>query len=328
MGYIFDTKTHPIRSMILEVQSVCNLNCKMCRFQEQERYSDFTAIRSSIKKVLSDVKRYYPDCLVEFISGEIFAAKRIIYPYLEYCKELGLKAAIVTNGTLITEQDVMFIKDVVGGLTISLDSMREDVHDFIRGKGVFKKVVALLDLLDRHAIPYYVTSVVSKLNIDHLTDIYDYLTTRKYFIHNSFNILSRSFFSGSDMDHFYMNYSFHTPDDRAYAEEQLARYVGYTQGHRTSYTKAVHESTVGVLYNRTLTSPLCNIFERNLIMRHNGDLALCFQSGYPPVGNGTAETFDLKQVWEGLHTQRLRSRMAQCLKSCGALSCNNKHLNF
>lgn len=331
MQYDFQPAKHRVRDMVIKVHTACNLNCKMCRFQDYVRTSKSDIPQKYIKRALYQFKKYNRDGCVEFGTGEVFAHKKAVYPYLEYCKKIGLKVVIATNGTLVTEADVEFIKGSTAAFIVSLDSHREAVHDFVRGAGTLAKALPVLELLNNHGVPYTVNTVVSKLNIDHLTEMYDFFLSGKYFEQHCLNLISKSFFRKSEDDPFYDHYSFRTNDEKDYAKHKLAEYAVYTRGYRTSYSNEVHASTINLLDADNVDAfslPMCNIFERSLIMLENGDLCLCYQDCFPPVGNITDKDFDLKNIWEGKHTQEQRKKMAQCLYSCGIFLCNNKKLSF
>lgn len=332
MNCSFNAEKHKIQSINLVVNMFCNLNCKMCEINRYVKHKKHKIAPHYVYRLLSQFKTYNPDGIVQFDAGEIFANRKITYPYLLHCANIGLKVGIVTNGTLATEEDLEFLRDNLGYFIVSLDSHQQDINDFIRGKGVYEKVVRLLNLLNSKAINYSVNTVVSKLNIDHLYELYLFLNENDYFERHDLNLLSKSFFaSGKKRNEFNDAYSFGKVGDKSHAIEKLNEYLYYTNGHKTSYLPAVHECFIELLNLKNdehLKMPVCNIFKRKLIIDFNGAVRLCYLHMYPSVGNIADENIDLKKLWESVDTQKLRKKMEFCLMRCGKELCNNKHLPF
>lgn len=54
---------------------------------------------------------------------------------------------LITNGTLINSRNVKYLIEVYNHISISMDGCNEELTGFIRGKGVYKKVIEAINLL-------------------------------------------------------------------------------------------------------------------------------------------------------------------------------------
>lgn len=331
MEYKFNPRRHPPMTLAMTVHTVCNLNCKMCRMQEYVERRECILEPEIVIKALSQFKKLNPTGCVNFMSGEIFANRKTMYPYLEYCKKINLPVVIVTNGTLVNEDDLALLKNNLTCFIVSLESHKEEVHDYIRGKGTYKKVIKLLKLLNTHRIQYKIATVVNKLNIDHLNEMHDFLKSHRYFSEHDFSILGKSFFRDTDTDPFYQEHAFQTRTEKVHAIRKLTDYLLHTKGNKSSYTYEVHKSVVDLIQKdetADLSVPMCNIFERVMVIRQNGDVGFCYDEGMPAALNISEGDFDLRRIWESPEAQEIRKDMSQCLKRCGIFLCNNKKLSF
>lgn len=90
-----------------------------------------------------------------------------------------LKLQILTNGTLINEDILNFIKEHKIGVGISLDGFGE-FHNITRqyrnGKGSFDKVVATINKFRQNDIQPYLTAVITNSNYQGLAQLTEYFT--------------------------------------------------------------------------------------------------------------------------------------------------------
>lgn len=73
-----------------------------------------------------------------------------IFEVLEYTKEQNIPASIVTNSLLITKDKAKKLNALnLSSITVSIDGL-EKSHDFIRGKGNFRKTYKKIKLLKKY----------------------------------------------------------------------------------------------------------------------------------------------------------------------------------
>lgn len=139
----------------------CNLNCKTC-------YNDAEGSRSHapeevIKEAIDRIKESGVREVI-LTGGEPFLYPGIL-AVIDHILAVGLDLRINTNGLLLTDgliEELEKRKGVI--LTLGLDGIREESHDFIRGAGSFRKALAVLEKLSRKKIPLYVNFTVTRKN--------------------------------------------------------------------------------------------------------------------------------------------------------------------
>jgi MoaA/NifB/PqqE/SkfB family radical SAM enzyme len=330
MTYTFNPTVHKIRNLDIHINHYCNLNCRMCEINKYRKNKKNNIPEKYILNLLTQFKNYNSEGVVKFDTGEIFANKNI-YTFLNHCNNIKLKIGIVTNGTLITEDDIEKLKENLGYLVIPLESHLEDIHDYMRGKGTFNKVIRLITLLNRKKVHYSVNTVVSKLNLDHILKLYEYLNRNEYFYSHNLNILKNSFFSNEKEIRFFKQHSFRNDKDLSEVNKKMIQYMNHTKGLKTSYIPEVHKYEMKSLHlwnKETLEEPLCNIFKRNMFIDFSGNVRLCSSTVFPHIGNITDDDFDIKNIWESEKAQNLREKMEKCVQKCGLLTCTNKEISF
>lgn len=166
--------------IILGVNNVCNLHCKMCDVGTNNLDSNFAQnlVGSHpinmplelIKKVIDQTALYYPNAKLGYAFTE-----PLVYPHLgaslEYAKEKNIETSVTTNALTLKQKASILAKNNTE-VFISLDGP-QDIHNHIRGhKKSFQKAVEgiqeLLSLQPNAAISIF--CVITEWNIGYLKD--------------------------------------------------------------------------------------------------------------------------------------------------------------
>ena len=143
-----------------EITSKCNAKCVYCGSQSASESNELTTTEalnlvSQFKEL--DLK------IVNLIGGEPFLRsdlEQIIIKLRKYDIEVG----IVSNGTLLDESKVNWLKNLdLMNISLSLDG-NEAVHNKLRKGAAFPKVVESLKLLVENKIPTSIITTVQKQN--------------------------------------------------------------------------------------------------------------------------------------------------------------------
>lgn len=168
---IFDTTPHPQRPrdnglhcVHLSLSSACNLRCKYCYAAEriEGRWPQLTL--DEYKRVIDDLCDLSPNLTVTITGGEPMLSP-LWQPVAAYCKAKGCEMLLLTNGTLITEENALFIRDTFDLVTLSIDGPTRETHRLTRGDNYYL-VMRAVDMLERHDINYSLSMTVTRLNID------------------------------------------------------------------------------------------------------------------------------------------------------------------
>lgn len=165
---------HSLAKVYIEPTSACNLDCRTC-------------IRETWHEPMGSMKREVFDGIIEQLKefkslqsvmfggfGEPTFHKDILY-MIGQVKALGLKAEMVTNGTLLNEAMLQGLLDKgLDTLWVSFDGTSEENFDDIRAGASFVQVVSNLIRLQElnrqssHKIKVGIAFVVMKSNINDL----------------------------------------------------------------------------------------------------------------------------------------------------------------
>jgi len=151
-----------------EVTNQCNLHCSYCRSDSgKPRLNELsTAEALAILKKVSDagIKR------ICYTGGEPFF-RPDFKDLLEETVRLKMKAAVITNATLIDQKTISLIKALKVELSISLDGAAPDINDRQRGAGTFSKALKVIELCRSSGIKPYLCATISHDNIGHLESL-------------------------------------------------------------------------------------------------------------------------------------------------------------
>ena len=167
--------TYQIYTAGINITRDCNLKCLYCYANasvDYDRHRDCLTKRD-IENYLDGVKQFAaPDCPIQFTGGEPLLNRELLYYGIKYARKLGFSyITINTNGLLLTQKDIDYFKTYnVDNVTISLDGIKENIHDEIRGKNSFKKAKQALFLLKKNLIHATASITIHKGNYSGLED--------------------------------------------------------------------------------------------------------------------------------------------------------------
>lgn len=118
----------------------CNLACKHCYINAGSKVDKELSLDEAKGFIADLAEKKIP--LLMFTGGEPLVRKDF-WHLAEFARDSGLKTALSTNGTLITEKIAAQIKSCgVEYVGVSLDGARQETHDTIRNQpGCFQKAV-------------------------------------------------------------------------------------------------------------------------------------------------------------------------------------------
>lgn len=134
--------------LMLSPTDYCNLNCKIC----WRRKEDAKLAQPSFEflaKILKEAKEMKVETIDLTGGGEPFVRKDIIQ-LMKLVKEYGMNGTITTNSTLIKKSEAEeIVKMEWDEIKFSLDGSSPEINDYIRGKGIFKKVLKCINMFQK-----------------------------------------------------------------------------------------------------------------------------------------------------------------------------------
>ncbi|OPY85230.1 MAG: Anaerobic sulfatase-maturating enzyme [Smithella sp. PtaU1.Bin162] len=184
------TTGYYIGALQLSIAESCNFNCKYCfadwsdngskRRLELKNYTEklmsFEMASKTIQTVIDVLKANGKKRLIiKFFGREPLINWRVIKRVMEHFgngEEHGLyiRWDMTTNGSLITEECAQLFSKYKGKVYISIDGLAEtnDVNRITtKGENTFKAIEKGIDLMLKHGVEVFTSSVISSLNFDH-----------------------------------------------------------------------------------------------------------------------------------------------------------------
>lgn len=161
------------RSLCWNITERCNENCKYCyrlTGYEERTLEENLKILEMISK--TEIKN------LSWAGGEALLYPGII-KLLEKTKEYGIRNKLITNGKVLDKELIDKLATVLDELTISFDSTIDDIHGIIgRGENQGRHVIEILEYIKEKDYKFLVkiNTVVNKLNIDNIEEIYNVLS--------------------------------------------------------------------------------------------------------------------------------------------------------
>ena len=155
-----------IKTCHWEITKICNLSCLHCISSVGNRKE--LNKKSALKAI--DILKDLGCEEVNFTGGEPLSRKDI-FDILRKIKENKMRIGLLSNGTLINNQNIKQIKNYIDEIGISLDGASAEINDKIRGRGTFKKIIDTINLIKKHKIPVTLYITLCKLNINNFESI-------------------------------------------------------------------------------------------------------------------------------------------------------------
>jgi radical SAM protein with 4Fe4S-binding SPASM domain len=151
----------------------CNLRCAHCYIDAAEREGKEELSTEEGKCLIDQIAEVSKPILI--LSGGEPLLRKDVFDLARYATERGLKVAMGTNGTLITDRVARQLRlSGVLKVAISLDSRIPEKHDEFRGvKGSWSRAVKGIEACIRNGVDVQVNTTVTQQNYDEIDDIID-----------------------------------------------------------------------------------------------------------------------------------------------------------
>lgn len=336
--------------LILGVNNICNLHCKMCDVGVDYNKSNFfqnlmgsrplNMPEELIYEILDQVTVDFPSTRIGYAFTE-----PLIYPHLEsslrYANERNIFTSVTTNALNLKRYGDVLLENDLNELNISLDGP-PDIHNFIRGhKSSFQKALEGINYLLEHdqRPDISVYCVVTEWNIGHLNDFLDYFSDiplkRLGFMHTNF---TRSDISESHNAIYGSKY----PATASNMEEiniaamdldqlwiELESIKARKMQFPISFSPAIDSrEELDVFYHHPeiFIGSRCNDVFNNLMIKSNGDVIPAHGRCYNLTVGNMYES-NLKQIWNDEILSRFRRDLRKaggllpaCSRCCGGFS--------
>ncbi len=328
---------------LLVVSKKCTFRCKMCNmWKNKEREMDRKELTiEEIKGFVDDLKNVTREPIfIHLIGGEALL-RNDLTDIIEYIKKSGYNASITTNGYYIDEETAKrIIRSGLTGIFLSLDGIKEETHDYLRGmKGSYKKVMDAIDLLDQHRgrnaenrLSIGVTMTLMEKNLDEVLELTEWANNNKK-INDLFLNACLQPFDCDDYERDWFNNKKNSdiwPQDiekinNILEELALRKEKGYKICNPPEQLRLVKEyfrNPYRFIHDSKIKCPRGDLAPE---INAYGDINMCFCM--PPVANIRDKRFS--EVWFSKEMQRVRQEINSCKKDCDiAVNCFYKIENI
>ena len=334
--------------IVLGVNNICNLHCKMCDvgieytasnfYQNLMGTSPLNMPMELIKILFDQTAKHYPKTKIGYAFTE-----PLIYPdlieSLQYAKTKNLYTSITTNALTLKQKAKAICESELNDIFISLDGP-EEIHNQIRGhKSSFQKAIEGIDELLKHSQRPNISifCVITEWNIGHLKEFADYF--KKFplkqlgFMHTNFT----PDFIGSNHNKIYGDKYPATISNTEQIEISKMNLKilldEITEIKKTDYSFKVTFSPeiksdieLDVFYNQPekLIGRICNDVYRNIMIKSDGSVipahGRCFNLNIGNIYNNS-----LKEIWNSKVVSEFRKDLMNagglfpaCSRCCSA----------
>ena len=154
----------------IEITNKCNLQCKHCCFSAKSisDNDDSDLSTADFLVVIDNIISLEHVTAIQLSGGEPMTRKDFFY-ILSYLREKFNGTIILsTNGTLINNNNVKMITDMVDVVDMSIDGVNEESCSQIRGIGVFQKVINSIELLKKNGFENIDLSMIFSEKNEHM----------------------------------------------------------------------------------------------------------------------------------------------------------------
>lgn len=169
------THSKKISIMYLNVSTYCNLACKYCFIDnnplsvKDRRIMNFETAKNALDKFKKEIQKNEEESIAQIIlyGGEPLTNMDNFDNIVMYARSImpNLKITLITNGTLLTEKKIKFLKNYNIIVGLSIDGPKE-INDKSRiykcsSNSVYDDAVKTIPLLNKYNVSYGLSSTVT-----------------------------------------------------------------------------------------------------------------------------------------------------------------------
>ncbi len=334
--------------LVLGVNNICNLHCKMCDVGVGYSESNFSAnlVGSKplhmpielIKQIMDQAATYFPNVKMGYAFTE-----PLVYIHLEeslrYAKEKGLYTFLTTNGLTLPQKANMLCDSGLNEISISLDGT-QDIHNEIRGnnksfQNAVKGIEALLANKNHPAISVYFA--ITEWNIACMKEFADYFKNYPLknlgFMHTNFTPQSIADFHNKTWGNTYHATLSNTMEinidkmDLELLFNQIKEIKSASYPYKIGFSPnidSIEQLQKFYLRPEELFGKKCNDVSRNIMIKSDGSV-IPAQGRCYNIKIGSLYEQNLKEIWNSNIISKLRMDLNQaggllpaCSRCCSA----------
>ncbi|TSC95358.1 MAG: radical SAM domain-containing protein [Parcubacteria group bacterium Athens1014_10] len=169
MKDIIANKLEPF--IFLYITERCQLRCRHCYMGDRLSNPKEMSLEKIIKilnyfKVIGHYKLY-------LLGGEPLLHPQI-KEIITIANKIGYEVVVTSNGQFDKKILQDYTPELIHSFSFSIESSNKKTHDYIRGKGTFKRLIDNIKIVQSQGYQARIVSTVSNINVNKLTDLIDY----------------------------------------------------------------------------------------------------------------------------------------------------------
>lgn len=296
----------------------CIFKCRMCRLWQTAKNPNELSI-GEWKDFITSLEEFGTNNIrLHFAGGEPLVKEGVL-DLIGFANKKGFTTVMVTNGFLIDE--VMADRIVCSGLdviSISLDSLNADMHDFLRGvKGAYKQAIRAIDHLNkRGAKSVSILAVIMGINLNNLIELTNWVNNNDSLSSIYFQAISQPIATPKDEQWYEKDeYGYLWPKDKLHLDSVIDRLIAYkNKGYKIS--NSIKQFEMFKFYfkqpNKLREGMVCNQGDYIIYIRPSGEVLLC--GSKPFIGNIRKDK--IKKIWDSREAILRRQQIYNCKESC------------
>ncbi|MGE5196973.1 MAG: radical SAM/SPASM domain-containing protein [Deltaproteobacteria bacterium] len=299
----------------------CMLRCKMCQKWKDDIYVKNPQESPTLeqwKQCVSDLAQ-----MVEFpFELDIGGGEALMFDgvldVVRYSVDKGFNTSIASNGYLIDKEMARRIADSgLKAISISMDSLKEEVHDYLRGiPGVYRRAMNAIDYVHEYCKGIYINlcCVFYEFNQEAILDLVEWANNNHKIGSINFMAAMQPNNTSPLEDWWHSGLGAIWPKNPDRTVEIIQKIIdlkqkGYKIGNPSSQLKAFQAYYVEP--KKFVKRKQCNL-DRCVLVSSVGDIYLCYD--FEKIGNIKQDR--LIDMWFSDKADKVRKDISGCTKNC------------
>lgn len=302
-------RTLPI--LVIMITDKCNLKCTMCGACDYSP-GDHNMLSLDDWKAVIDSAAQLKTQILSITGGEAMLRKDL-FDLIRYTRGKGIRVHLNTNATILREKQAELLRDTgVETVSISIESHEEDIHDLIRGRGMFQRTLEGVRRLRRIApdVRIGLNCVINKHNVNGLHGMVPFAAREGLDQVKFAPIHSNLQHKDKDVSEY---------EDMIFQETDLDALEGELQKIQDELKKTELVSTskqffdgITNLYKPPASNFYCYAGWAITVIDAQGNVAACFDKD----GAMNVRKTPLHEIWKSKTFQEHRQQVVNCDKAC------------
>lgn len=305
----------------LVITENCMLKCKMCKMWQSK--NDLGELSIEIWKRFIDSFADFVEgnAQVQFVGGEPLLKKGIL-DLVRHTTNKGFLTTMTSNAYLIDEKMARGLIDSgLSTLVLSLDSMKRQTHDFLRGvEGTYDRLIRAISLLSKfnnNSLRLHIVTTIMQTNLDDILELTEWVNRNGAIDHISFQAVMQPFFTLLNNTWYEKEeFSFLWPKDTSKVDYVLDGLINLKkEGYKI--TNPASQFKIFKSYfkdpDRFVKTSRCNLGYNSITVNTAGKIFLC--NSMEPIGD-IQEGKDIEELWFSEKAKQVRDNIRNCKYNC------------